>query len=569
MKKLTGILLVLAMILSMTVCFTGCDIDIIINKDGEDDTNNNNSTMKEIVKYEVNEKGELIATYSDGTVVNLGVVVGGTVDDLNNNNNNNNDDNNNDDNNNNNNNNNGDNNNDNNSNDPYEKDDLPNTLNYGGETVTMLYWSDNLHKDEFEITEPSDDMVANASYKRNRTVEQRLGIKFDYVSTPGNTNNTQAFVQFLNRDIASGACEYDIFGCYALTTASCMTSGLCMNLKQFDYINFDKPWWPKALTEEATIYNKLFFASGDIATSYLYEMYMMFYNTDMITEYKFATDPLDYALAGTWTWDKFYDYCAAVGAHDNNSNNTVDGDDKYGFIAEIAYLCPIFFSADLRMFSHDKNGGICVAEECFSDKADTFIANFNNFLHNSGTALYYEHQDNKVRDFFANSNTLFMINRAAVAKTHLSTKDGLEYGILPMPKYDEGQENYVSTLANGFSLYGMSIGVASEIRRDEMCAAVLECLASESYRQISPVLFETVMKTQYGTDAKYAPIYDIVRSTVQFDLSRIFHKAFESIPQSLFKNTIRDNKSWGAQANSTTRILNRLIEEVITSAFTS
>lgn len=453
--------------------------------------------------------------------------------------------------------------------DPYEKDDLPNTLNYGGETVTMLYWSDNLHKDEFEITEPSDDMVANASYMRNRTVEQRLKIKFDYVSTPGNTNNTQAFVQFLNRDISSGACEYDIFGCYGLTTASCATANLCMDLKEYDYINFDKPWWPERLAEEATINKRLYFASGDIATSYLYEMYMMFYNTDMITEYKFDTDPLTYAINGTWTWDKFYTYCAAVGANDANSNQTVDGDDKYGFIAEIGTLCPIFFSADLKMFSHDRTGGISVAEECFSNKADTFIADFNNFLHSSGTALYYELQDYKVKDFFSNSNTLFMINQAAVAKKTLATKEGLNYGILPMPKYDEEQEQYVSTLANGFSLYGISIGVAKEEGRDEMCSAVLECLASESYRQISPVLFETVMKLRYSPNAQSSQVYDIVRSTVQFDLSRIFHKALESIPQSLFKNTIRDNKSWGAQATTTTRTLNNLIEEVIMSAFQS
>ena len=64
-------------------------------------------------------------------------------------------------------------------------------------------------------------------------------------------------------------------------------------------------------------------------------------------------------------------------------------------------------------------------------------------------------------------------------------------------------------------------------------------------------------------------VYDIVRSTVQFDLSRIFHKSLESIPQSLFKNTIRDNKSWGAQATAQTRALNRLSEDVIMSAFQS
>ena len=450
--------------------------------------------------------------------------------------------------------------------DPYEKDDLPD-LDYDGETVTMLYWSDNLHKDEFEIVEPSDDMVKNASYTRNRTVEARLNIKFDYVSTKGNTNNTSQFVQFLQNDIKSGNCEYDIFGCYGLTTASCATSNLCMDLKDYDYINFDKPWWPDSLEEEATIRGKLFFASGDIATSYLYEMYMIFYNSDMITDYRFDTDPLKLAIDGTWTWEKFYEYCAAVGAHDNDGNGQVNGSDKYGFIAEIGTLCPIFFSADLKMFSHDKYGGIRVDESCFSDKADGFVRDINDFIHNSGSAFFYRATDNKVKTFFANNNTLFMINRAAVAKTDLATKEGLNYGILPMPKYDDEQDQYVSTLANGFSLYGMSIGVDKEVGRADMCSAVLECLASESYRQISPVLFETVMKLRYSPNAQSSQVYDIVRETVQFDLSRIFHKALDSIPQSLFKDTIKNNSSWGAQATTATMSLKRLIEDVIMSAF--
>jgi hypothetical protein len=56
---------------------------------------------------------------------------------------------------------------------------------------------------------------------------------------------------------------------------------------------------------------------------------------------------------------------------------------------------------------------------------------------------------------------------------------------------------------------------------------------------------------------------------MQFDLARLFHKSLDTIPQNLFKNTIRDNKSWGAQAVGTTAMLNRLIEEVIMSAFQS
>ena len=454
--------------------------------------------------------------------------------------------------------------------DPYEKDDLP-ELNYGGENVTMLYWSDRVHKEEFEITEPSDDLVINASYKRTKTTEQRLGIKFGYASCVGNASgdNTAKFIAFWKKDISSGACEYDVVGCYGLTMAACSTAGLCMNLKDYDYINLDEPWWPERLQDQATINKRLYFASGDISLAYLYEMYMMFYNRNMIEEYRFDTDPLKYALDGTWTWDKFYTYCAAVGANDANNNGEVDGNDKYGLIVEYNRLCPIFFSIGVTMVSHDNTGGLSVSDSCYSHKADQFVADINNFIHNSGSAYYYPETDEKVRDFFANGNTLFMINRAAVAKTHLAHKEGLEYGILPMPKYDEEQEEYVSTLANGFSMYGISMGIAGEEGRDEMCAAIIECLASESYRQISPVLYETIMKLRYAPDAETAQVYDIVRSTMQFDLARLFHQALETFPQSLFKDTIKYNTSWGAQATSVTRRLNTLIEEVIMSAFQS
>ena len=448
--------------------------------------------------------------------------------------------------------------------DPYEKDDLP-ALDYGGEEITMLYWSDRIHKDEFEITEASDDLVRNASYSRNRTVEKRLNIEFAYASTKGNTNNVASFVSELKKDIQSGSCEFDVFGCYSLTTAACATNNLCEDLLDYSYLNFDKPWWPETLTDEATIRGKLYFASGDIATSYLYEMYMIYYNTNMITEYK-QLDPLTYAIDGTWTWEKFYDYCAVIGGNDSNANNTVDADDKYGYIVETGTLCPIFFSAGLKMFDHDNTGSIFVHEECFGNKADTFISEINNFVHNSGN-VFYDSGNNLVKDHFANGHALFITSKASEAKNTFAIKQGLNYGILPMPKYDEEQENYVSTLANNFSLYGISIGVAEEEGRGEMCSAVLECLASESYRQISPILFETVMKLRYSPNAQTSQVYDIVRATVQFDLSRLFHKALENIPQNLFKNTIKDNKSWAAQATSTTRQLNRLIDEVIMSAF--
>ena len=453
--------------------------------------------------------------------------------------------------------------------DPYEKDDLP-ALNYGGDTLTILYWEDNFH-DEFDINEPSDDMVRNAVYNRDRAVQGRLGIRLQYIPTPG--WQTAPFVEFLSRDVSSGSCEYDIACSASITVASCATSNLCEDLLDYDYINFDKPWWPDALTEEATINRKLYFASGDISTSYLYEMYINFYNMDMVTEYKLTDDFTQMALDGKWTWDKFYEFANVVGYDEKNGDNVPSNGDRFGFIIETGAIDCAFYSADLNMFSHDRTGGISVDESCFGNKADTFVSELNNFIHRSGS-VYYTVPTSEGNDdandteksskwMFSRGEALFIFGRAIIAKDVFSSAESLNYGILPIPKYDEEQEQYVSTLTNQFTLYSISIGSHDT----EMASAAIECMASESYRQVTPILYETIMKLRYAPTAASSRVYDIVRETTTFDLSRIFHRALESVPEWIFKKAIENDESWGAKSTTQERQLNRLIEEIIMSAF--
>ena len=446
--------------------------------------------------------------------------------------------------------------------DPYEKDDLP-ALDYGGEPVTILYWNDGEH-DEFDITETSDDMLKNSIYNRNRTVEQRLGITFEYVGTPG--FETASFEKKLYDDIFSGACDYDLVASFSMTVASCATSNLCCDLLEYDYLNFDKPWWPKSLTDQATINRKLYFAAGDISTSTLYEMYMVFYNIDMFDEYRIGEDPVSLALDGKWTWEKLYEYASIVGYEERNGDNIRSDGDRFGFILEDATIDPIFFSAGLRMFSHDNSGGISVDESCFSSNAAEFIDRFNRFLHTSGDAYFRpKSTDLSARttgQMFSRGEALMTVGRACWARDIFATVENLNYGILPVPKANEDQD-YVSALYARDTFYAISAGTPI----DEIAAATMECMASESYRRVTPVLFETIMKLRYSPTAASSQIYDIVRASISFDLSRVFHRALNSRPLYVFRDAVKDNTPWGSNATNTTKQLNKLIEEYIMSAF--
>ena len=60
-------------------------------------------------------------------------------------------------------------------------DNLPEDLNFNGDTVTVLYRE---HLKEYEADgEAGSDIVYQAVYERNAKVEARLGIKFDWCPT--------------------------------------------------------------------------------------------------------------------------------------------------------------------------------------------------------------------------------------------------------------------------------------------------------------------------------------------------------------------------------------------------
>ena len=86
---------------------------------------------------------------------------------------------------------------------PYDKDgylksDLPEDLNFGGETVTVLYWEDVEHV-EFESEEITGDIVKDAIYTRNIHVEEKLGVTLGFMHTKGNGSNISQFKNFVGK----------------------------------------------------------------------------------------------------------------------------------------------------------------------------------------------------------------------------------------------------------------------------------------------------------------------------------------------------------------------------------
>lgn len=441
----------------------------------------------------------------------------------------------------------------------YWKDDLAADLDLGGEEITILY-DDSSYAQEFIAEELSGDLINDAIHNRNLAVSDRLHVTLNFVGSDGR-NETAAFIASVNSDVSSGAGEYDLIGTYSQIPGSLAMSGSLVDLMTLDHLNFDQPWWPQTLYEQASIQDHLYLCTGDISTNLLWMMQVVFFNKDLIARYDLE-DPYTLIDDMKWTVDKMIEMTTGI-YEDLNGNGVADEADHYGMVLYTQALDANFASAGLVCVDKDENGFFRVSPKMTSEKTVDLLTKFCEWVHDSGNVVWSK--STSVRKVMHEGRSLFIEDRAFVAKDHLVNQDAFEYGILPAPAYDEEQEGYITNVGYPHNIYCISSGISHE--QANKAAAVLECMASESYRQVTPALFETTMKVKYAADEKTSEVYDMIKTNIDFDPARIYVKDFGGDLASLFKNSVIDNTTaWASRVTAVVRVAEKkctLINETL------
>ena len=68
-------------------------------------------------------------------------------------------------------------------------------------------------------------------------------------------------------------------------------------------------------------------------------------------------------------------------------------------------------------------------------------------------------------------------------------------------------------------------GVAKVAAKSEVMGAVLECMASEGYRRVTPAYYEKTVKTQYSSTVDEYQMFQYLRDHTVIDSGRVFGNA--------------------------------------------
>ena len=101
-----------------------------------------------------------------------------------------------------------------------------------------------------------------------------------------------------------------------------------------------------------------------------------------------------------------------------------------------------------------------------------------------------------------------------------------EFGVVPMPKYDEIQKGYRTLLHDQFTV--MCVPTTVEADRLDEISAVLEAMASTGYRTVRPAYYETTLRTKIAQDPQSAMMMDIITQGIYIDAGIVYTSAFNS-----------------------------------------
>ncbi|MCQ2432434.1 MAG: hypothetical protein MJ175_07510 [Clostridia bacterium] len=385
------------------------------------------------------------------------------------------------------------------------------------------------------------DIVDDALFGRNQAVEERLGVDLNFITMPGEWETRETFNGAIRQSVMANDGSYDICGVLSNQLSTLTLQGLLYNLYDLDHLDFSKPWWSGGLLDELSVYDKLYFASGDASLGLINGMMCVFFNKSIAAQFDLP-DMYEMVDSGKWTIGKAVELTKDIWQDLDGDGKKSDAD-RLGFtIGDWNQLYGFIDSFDLKIIEKDSDGipnQLVYGNEKVVSAVELLVGLFKD------NNAFAETNQYGYQPIFAGGTVLFTTGEFKDTSIYRDV-DNFDYGVIPMPKWDEAQDAYHTCVRATYSGFCLPVTVIDP----DMSAAVLECFASESYRRVSPAYFEQALKVKYARDDKTAQMYDLIKSSVTFKFATAFTWSLGD-PQNTFKGQINDRKdNWSSNFKS-------------------
>jgi hypothetical protein len=402
------------------------------------------------------------------------------------------------------------------------RDELPNDLDYNGDEIVILSryregWTSGEIAVEKMIGEPVNDAV----FERNKAVEDRLDVKI--VSIEDVNDDAYVVTNKAALSVRGGTHEYDILAAACYVSVHQSISGTYADMRKSVYIDFDKPWWSQGFNEVVEYHGAQFTGLSSALLSQYRFAFVTLFNKDLFVD---TNQPFlyDYVENGTWTLDKQISLVPIF--HQDNGNNIQDEEgDIYGLVScDYVSTDPYWSSCQVDIIKKDEDGDYMFVFD--SGKLHEVCEKTQRLFYDTDDGTYdykmetMNNEQVKIRDMFARGDAAMATIRILELENEIMRGMEQEFGVVPMPKFDEVQKEYRTLLHDQFTVVSILTTVKGD-RLDEV-GAVLEAMASTSYKTVRPAYRETNLRTKIAKDPQSAEMFNLIIDNIYIDAGIIY-----------------------------------------------
>jgi hypothetical protein len=437
--------------------------------------------------------------------------------------------------------------------------DLPEDLDYGGETVVIMQhpfqggdWSDWLSRDLFSEGfngEPVNDAV----YSRNIAVEDRLNVHLDVQDV---ANMPDAIM----RQVKAGTGDYNISTARIQSLPNTVLSGYLTDLNRMPRMDLSKPWYDQKCIDEASFYGLLYYVTGDMLILDDDSTGAMVFNKQLIADYNLDM-PYDLVQEGAWTMDKMGEMAGTV-ASDVNGNGTVElQEDRFGILWQRDAIVSFMHGCEVRLVDKNEEGepvfviGSERAIDAF-DKLDSMffdpavVQNIHNYEGKISGDLYVAEAN-----VFRENNALFMWIRMRVAENLRDMET--DFGIIPVPKFDEQQKTYYSTITK-YTAATVCIPNSSAFDLD-VTGAVVELMSAEGHYDLREAYYDINLGTKVSRDPQSTEMLSLIIENRVYDAGEIY--SIGSVADQLYSASQGSSIGLATLLARSEKLMNRMLEK--------
>lgn len=412
-----------------------------------------------------------------------------------------------------------------------------------GQNAHFAYDEVGADVNEVWVEESDGTPLNDAIFARNLATEDLLGIKV----TPIFADNDENIRNQVKTEVTAGTTDYDTVLNRMDYIGPQAESGLYLNL--MDHLDTSNPWWDKNIVETFTMFNsKLYWITGDINVFDDFAVEVLFTNKSILEQNGFEL-PYKDVLEGKWTIDRMYQIAKACEKDLDGDGKMTVGKDVIGHIEGNDHIKHWIYAMGEKSCDIDKDGNleVNILTESHISAIDTLFS----YMVDKQMTYTGAWQD------FLKGGIVFCGAMLGPINSLREMED--DFGVIPMAKKNEEQENYGHYVSNGWTT---AYAVPMTNKDPDRTGIILEVLCGFSTDTVRSALYDVLFAAKLVRDTESVEMLDIIFDTKSYDWAVDFSWGgnFANLYNGIYNTK---NNTYVSGATKSQKIINKMLDRVI------